>query len=190
MSSVAYGNGGVPSNGDTSISSIPLSSSGGAIIQHPYITSNTNPAYTVAAAAVSSASPSSLGQYQHYYGHPLSQQQQQLLHVQQPSSFYPPAISNHLQHHTDFSNSSSSVASSSSSIELSRKTTNRKRQADKTIGSTKSGIKRKAVCFKKNLVHSISIFLFFSQIIMKMILMTMMMMKKINVIYVVLHYQM
>jgi len=58
----------------------------------------------VAAAAVSSASSSvNVGQYQHYYGHPLPPQQ--LLHVQQASSFYPPATLNHLQHHGDFSNS-------------------------------------------------------------------------------------
>jgi hypothetical protein len=138
MSSVVYGNGSVPSNDDTSI---PLPSSG-AIIQHPYLASN--PYAAVAAAAVSSASPSSLGQYQHYYNHSLPQQQ--LLHVQQASSFYPSATLNHLQQHGDFSNSSSSVASSSSSIELSRKTTNRKRSTDKTTISTKSGVKRKAVC--------------------------------------------
>ncbi|CAF3662296.1 unnamed protein product [Adineta steineri] len=142
MSSVAYGNGGIPSNDDTAMSSIPQSSSG-AITQHPYLTSNTNAAYVAAAAAVSSASPSSLGPYQHYYGHSLPQQQQ-LLHVQQTPSFYPPATLNHIQHHADFSNSSSSIASSSSSMESSRKTTNRKRPTDKATGSTKSGMKRKA----------------------------------------------
>ncbi len=135
MSSVAYGNGGVSSNEDPSI---PPSSSG-AIIQHPYLTSNT---YTAAAAL---ASPASLGQYQHYYGHVLPQQQQ-LAHVQQAASFYPPATLTHLQPHGDFSNSSSSVASSSSSIESSRKPTNRKRSIDKTTIPTKSGGKRKAVC--------------------------------------------
>ena len=99
MSSVPYGNGGVPSNDDPS---------SGAIIQHPYL-----PANTYAAAAVG-ASPSSLGQYQHYYGHPVTQPQ--LLHAQQPATFYPPTTMNHLQQHGDFSNSSSSVGSSSSSI--------------------------------------------------------------------------
>jgi hypothetical protein len=141
MSSVVYGNGGVLSTDDTTNPSIPPPSSG-AIIQHPYLTSNT---YAVAAAAVSSVSPSlSLGQYQHYYGHPLPQQQ--LVHAQQASSsFYPAATLNHLQHHGDFSNSSSSVASSSSSIESSRKQTNRKRATDKTAIPPKSGVKRKAV---------------------------------------------
>ncbi|CAF1294998.1 unnamed protein product [Rotaria sordida] len=144
MSSITYVNGGIASNDDISIPSI-LPSSSGAIIQHPYLTSNTNAAYAAVAvaAAASSASPSSLGQYQHYYSHQLPQQQQ-LLHVQQTSSFYPTttttATINHLQHHGDFSNSSSSAASSSSSIESSRKPTNRKRPTDKT---TKSNVKRK-----------------------------------------------
>ncbi|CAF3352959.1 unnamed protein product [Rotaria sp. Silwood1] len=145
MSSITYGNGGIPSNDDISIPSI-LPSSSGAIIQHPYLTSNPNAAYAaaaVAAAAVSSASSSSLGQYQHYYSHQLPQQQ--LLHVQQASSsFYPTTTTtttlNHLQHHADFSNSSSSAASSSSSIESSRNKTNRKRSTDK---ATKSNVKRK-----------------------------------------------
>ncbi|CAF2357067.1 unnamed protein product [Rotaria sp. Silwood2] len=142
MSSMAYGNGGIPSNDDISIPSI-LPSSSGAIIQHPYLTPNPNAAYAavaVAAAAVSSASPSSLGQYQHYYNPQLPPQQ--LLHVQQTSSFYPTTTtsSNHLQHHAEFSNSSSSAASSSSSIESSRNKTNRKRATDKTA---KSNVKRK-----------------------------------------------
>jgi hypothetical protein len=174
MSSVTYGNGNVPSNDDPS---------SGAIIQHPYLASN---AYTAAAVV---ASPSSLGPYQHYYGHPLPQQQ--LIHAQQPASFYPPTTLNHLQQHGDFSNSSSSVASSSSSIESSRKTGNRKRSTDKTTISNKSGVKRKAVCFHfffSNL--SLKKYLWiFSPIRMKMILMTMMM-RRINVTYVVLPYRM
>jgi hypothetical protein len=142
MSSVTYGNGGVLSNDDTSIASIPPSSSG-AIIQHPYLAAH--PYAAAAAAAASSASPSSLGSYSNYYGHALPQQQ--VLHVQQASQFYPPTTLNHLQQHGDFSNSSSSAASSSSSIELSRKTTNRKRSTDKPSVATKSSVKRKAVCY-------------------------------------------
>ncbi|CAF3898922.1 unnamed protein product [Rotaria magnacalcarata] len=144
MSSLSYGNGVLPSNEDMSIPSI-LPTASGAIIPHPYSTSNTNAAYAaaaVAAAAVSSASPSSLGPYSNYYGHRLPQQP--LLHLQQPSSFYPTPALNHLQHHGDFSNSSSSAASSSSSIESSRKTANRKRTTDKVPTSTKSNNKRKA----------------------------------------------
>ncbi len=131
MSSVTYGNGNIPSTDDPS---------SGAIIQHPYLAANTYAATAVA------ASPSSLGQYQHYYGHSLSQQQQ-LLHTQQPATFYPPTTLNHLQQHGDFSNSSSSVGSSTSSIESSRKTGNRKRSTDKTTTSNKTGVKRKAVGF-------------------------------------------
>ena len=129
MSSVTYGNGNVPPNDDPS---------SGTIIQHPYLAPN---AY---AAAAVTASPSSLGQYQHYYGHTLSQQQ--LLHTQQPASFYPPTTLNHIQPHGDFSNSSSSVGSTSS-IESSRKTGNRKRSTDKTTTSNKSSVKRKAVSY-------------------------------------------
>lgn len=125
MSSLTYGNGTVPSSDD------PAS---GAIIQHLYPTPNAYPAATV--------SPSSLGQYQHYYGHALPPQQ--LLHA---PAFYPPTTLNHLPQQGDFSNSSSSAASSSSSIESSRKTANRKRATDKTTMSSKPAGKRKAVCW-------------------------------------------
>jgi hypothetical protein len=155
MSSVNYGNEGIPSNDETTNPS-------GTIIQHPYLNPNT---YAAAAAVVSSASSSStVGQYHPYYGHPLPPQQ--LLHVQQTAGFYPPIPAlNHHQHHADFSNSSPSVASSSSSIESSRKTTNRKRNptgSEKIPGTTvptKVNTKRKMVCniFKKS--HFIEIFL-------------------------------
>ena len=128
MSSVSYGNGTVPSNDDPSV---------GGIIQHPYLTPNT---YAVATATVS---PSSLGQYQHYYGHALPPQP--LLHNQQVSPFYPSTTLNHLPQQGDFSNSSSSIASSSSSIESSRKPAGRKRATDKSTTSNKSNLKRKAV---------------------------------------------
>ncbi|CAF1115768.1 unnamed protein product [Adineta steineri] len=145
MSSVTYGNEGVPSNDE-------IANSSGAILQHTYLNPNTNAAYAavaVAAAAVSSASSTSVvGPYQHYYGHPLPPQQ--LLHVQQSAGFYPaPATLNHHQHHADFSTSSPSVASSSSSIESSRKPPHRKRNAigsekiSGALATTKAGAKRK-----------------------------------------------
>jgi hypothetical protein len=145
MSSIVYGNEGVPSNDE-------ITNSSGAIIQHPYLNSNANvpyPAAAVTAAAVSSSS--TVGQYQHYYGHALPPQQ--LLHAQQTAGFYPPISAlNHHQHHADFSTSSPSVASSSSSIESSRKTAHRKRNApgsEKMPGTTvptKTSAKRKMVC--------------------------------------------
>ena len=145
MSSVAYGNGVMTSMDEPSASSMPLSSSG-AIIPHPYLTSNPNTVYAAVAAAAASPSSSSLGQYQHYYGHSLPQQP--LLHAPQAASFYPGAALNHLPHHGDFSNSSSSAASSSSSIESSRKAGNRKRPTDKSTAPPKAAVKRKAVgCF-------------------------------------------
>jgi len=142
MSSVSYGNEGIPSNDETTNSS-------GAIIQHPYLNPN---AYAAVAAAVSSSS--TVGQYQHYYGHPLPPQP--LIHVQQTAGFYPSTTGlNHHQHHADFSNSSPSVASSSSSIESSRKTNNRKRNitgTEKLSGTTtvsnKTNTKRKIVDIK------------------------------------------
>jgi len=145
MSSIVYGNEGVPSNDE-------IANSSGAIIQHPYLNSNANVPYaaaTVTAAAVSSSS--TVGQYQHYYGHGLPPQQ--LLHAQQTAGFYPTITAlNHHQHHADFSTSSPSVASSSSSIESSRKTAHRKRNApgsEKMPGTTvptKASAKRKMVC--------------------------------------------
>jgi hypothetical protein len=131
MSSVTYGNEGIPSNDETTNPSA-------AILQHAY-------PYT---AAATSTAPN-LGQYQHYYGHSLPPQQ--LLHVQQTAGFYPPTTGlNHHPHHADFSNSSPSVASSSSSIESSRKTTNRKRneKLPGTNPSTKTNAKRKMVNIK------------------------------------------
>jgi hypothetical protein len=139
MSSVNYGNEG----GDDTTNPT------GSVIQHPYINPN---AYAAVAAAVSSTS-SNVGQYPHYYAHPLPPQQ--LLHVQQTAGFYPTTGLNHHQHHAEFSNSSPSVASSSSSIESSRKTTNRKRNiptSEKlpgTMASTKTNAKRKLVCYTK-----------------------------------------
>jgi hypothetical protein len=143
MSSVNYGNeGGLPSNDETTNPS-------GAVIQHPYINPN---AYAAAAVAVAASSSSTVGQYPHYYAHPLPPQQ--LLHVQQTPGFYPTTALNHHQHHADFSNSSPSVASSSSSIESARKTTNRKRNMTTeklpgAIAPTKTTAKRKLVCSKK-----------------------------------------
>jgi hypothetical protein len=152
---MAYGNEGVPSNDDISNPSVVPSSSG-AMIQHPYLNSNTNAAYAsaaVAVAAVSSASPSSaVGPYQHYYGHPLPPQQ--VLHVQQSTGFYPTVSAlNHHHPHGDFSNSSPSVASTSSSVESSRKPTNRKRnvtgseKGPSATASAKPNAKRKPVDF-------------------------------------------
>lgn len=141
MSSVTYGNEGIPSNDETINPT-------GTILQHPY-------AYAAVAAAVTSASnPTNVGQYQHYYGHPLPPQQ--LLHVQQTSGFYPTSTTglNPHTHHIDFNNSSPSVASSSSSIESSRKTTQRKRNVpatEKLSGTnlpTKPNTKRKVVLKK------------------------------------------
>ncbi|UJR22736.1 hypothetical protein I4U23_025770 [Adineta vaga] len=145
MSSINYGNEGVPSNDD-------MANSSGSIIQHPYLNQNTNAAYAavavVAAAASSAPSVPAVGQYQHYYGHPLPSQQ--LLHVQQTTGFYPTTTGlNHHPHHADFNTSSPSVASSSSSIESSRKAGQRKRNAtgsEKLPGNTvanKAGGKRK-----------------------------------------------
>lgn len=189
MSSLPYGNGILPSHDDISIP--PILPSSGAVIQHPYLTSNTNAAYAaaaVAAAAASSASASSLGQYPSYYGHQLPQQP--LLPVQQASPFYPATAVNHLQHHGDFSNSSSSVASSSS-IESSRKPTNRKRPTDKTAMPTRSTSKRKAVCylFRSRFVFEKNKYFYFRRITMMTTLMMMMTTKKINVVCVVHHYQ-
>ncbi|CAF0889834.1 unnamed protein product [Adineta ricciae] len=145
MSSVNYGNEGVPSTGD-------ITNASGSIIQHPYLNQNTNAAYAAAAVAVAAASSVSstpgVGQYQHYYGHGLPPQQ--LLHVQQTAGFYPTTTGlNHHPHHADFNTSSPSVASSSSSIESSRKTAHRKRNAagsEKLPGgaaANKAGGKRK-----------------------------------------------
>jgi hypothetical protein len=142
MSSVNYGNEGLPSNDETINPS-------GAIIPHPYLNTNAYATAAVVAASTSSSS-ATVGQYQHYYGHPLPPQQ--LLHVQQAAGFYPPTTGlNHHQHHGDFSNSSPSVASSSSSIESSRKPNTRKRNApgsEKVPGTTaptKGNTKRKIV---------------------------------------------
>jgi hypothetical protein len=150
MSSIVFGNGSMPSNDDTSNATMPLTTSG-AIIAHPYLTSNTNSNYPVtsvvtAASAVSASS--SLGPYQHYYGHSVPQQQ--FLQVPSGTPFYPTVNANPLPHHGDFSNSSSSVASSSSSIESTRKTSGRKRPTDKNVMSNKSTVKRKAVGQRTN----------------------------------------
>lgn len=139
MSTINYGNEGLPSNDDTTNPS-------GTVIPHAYVNPNT---YAIAAVAASSSA--NVGQYQHYYAHPLPPQQ--LLHVQQTGGFYPPSTGglNHHPHHGDFSNSSPSVASSSSSIEPARKPNTRKRNAmgtEKVPGATglnKGNAKRKAV---------------------------------------------
>lgn len=151
MSSVTYGNEGIPSNDETTNST-------STILQHPY-------AFAAATASSVSTTATNLGQYQHYYGHSLPPQP--LLHVQQTTGFYPPPSTtalNHHQHHQDFSNSSPSVASSSSSIESSRKTTNRKRN-EKLSGtnvSTKTNAKRKMVRIIESITNSKILLLLFS----------------------------
>jgi hypothetical protein len=144
MSSIIYGNEGLPSTDDPSTATI---------LPHPYLNSNSNAAYATAAAAVaavSSGSPSAIvGSYPHYYGHGLPSQQ--LFNMPQTTGFYQSALNPH-GHQADFSTSSPSVASSSSSIESARKPAgNRKRnlpQSDKlhnTTGSIKTSSKRKLV---------------------------------------------
>ena len=141
MSAINYGNEGLPANDDTINPS-------GAVIQHAYLNPNT---YTAAAVTAAASSSANVGQYQHYYAHPLPPQQ--LLHVQQTGGFYPPPAGglNHHPHHGDFSNSSPSVASSSSSIEPARKPNTRKRNATGTekvpgaIALNKGNAKRKIV---------------------------------------------
>ena len=151
MSSLGYGTGVIPPPHEDSSSNIvmPLGAPG-AIVPHPYLSSNPNTAYdaaTMAAAAALSVSPSTtIGQYRTYYGHGPPGQTQPLLHMAQPGSFYAATPVNHLPQHGDFSNSSSSIASSSSSLELSRKGPNRKRANEKNLTASKSVPKRKNVC--------------------------------------------
>ena len=138
MSSLNYGTEGLPSTDD------PTNPTG-AIIQHPYLNPNAYAAAAVAvAASTTAAAAANVGQYQHYYNHPLPPQQ--LLHVQPTTGFYPPTattgVNPHVQH-GDFNHSSPSVASSSSSIDSSRKTNNNKRNLNATDRLTSSNLPTK-----------------------------------------------